>query len=310
MWPVNELVGLGCPCSGSRWSPTRRRRSRGPRRRRRRRARPRGRRPGLLTLGAGSGCSRWRTGSSRRRSRRWRRAVISQPPMPPGRRRRARVRLAEDDDRRRSTKTIAEQRERVLARRRGRGCARGTRSRSARPRRSAAHSRFGMWVSEFSAKAPLTLLTANQPMPATSELRPAGQDVAAEAERDPATDHLRDAELRPAGATGHLREGAEAGAEHDGARRPARTVWPKNSDRDHADEDRRELEVGRHPGPEQVDRACRAAPRRDELGAAGLDGDDASPYVPSRTSAMTVGVAGLRGHGTILGWRGAGSAEQ
>ena len=32
-----------------------------------------------------------------------------------------------------------------------------------------------MWVSVFSASAPLTLLTANQPMPATTELIPAGR---------------------------------------------------------------------------------------------------------------------------------------
>ena len=32
-----------------------------------------------------------------------------------------------------------------------------------------------MWVSAFSASAPLTLLTANQPMPATRALIPAGR---------------------------------------------------------------------------------------------------------------------------------------
>ena len=36
-------------------------------------------------------------------------------------------------------------------------------------------STSGMWVSAFSASAPLTLFTANQPMPATTELIPAGR---------------------------------------------------------------------------------------------------------------------------------------
>jgi hypothetical protein len=31
-----------------------------------------------------------------------------------------------------------------------------------------------MWVRTFSANAPLTLLTANQPMPAVTEFSPAG----------------------------------------------------------------------------------------------------------------------------------------
>ncbi len=33
----------------------------------------------------------------------------------------------------------------------------------------------GMWVREFSASVPLTLFTANQPMPAVTELIPAGR---------------------------------------------------------------------------------------------------------------------------------------
>ena len=36
------------------------------------------------------------------------------------------------------------------------------------------HSTLGRWVSTFSANAPLTLLTANQPMPAVTEFSPAG----------------------------------------------------------------------------------------------------------------------------------------
>ena len=36
------------------------------------------------------------------------------------------------------------------------------------------HSTSGMWVSALSASAPLTLFTANQPMPATRALIPAG----------------------------------------------------------------------------------------------------------------------------------------
>ena len=37
------------------------------------------------------------------------------------------------------------------------------------------HSTSGRWVSAFSANAPLTLFTANQPMPAVTEFIPAGR---------------------------------------------------------------------------------------------------------------------------------------
>jgi len=37
------------------------------------------------------------------------------------------------------------------------------------------HRAFGMWVRVFRAKAPLTLLTANQPIPAVIEFSPAGR---------------------------------------------------------------------------------------------------------------------------------------
>ena len=39
------------------------------------------------------------------------------------------------------------------------------------------HSHLGRWVSVFSANAPLTLLTANQPMPAVIEFSPAGSTL-------------------------------------------------------------------------------------------------------------------------------------
>jgi len=42
-------------------------------------------------------------------------------------------------------------------------------------------------------------------------------------------------------------------------------------DREHADEDRGELEVGRHPGPEQVERPAVPFPGRDVLGAPWFD---------------------------------------
>jgi hypothetical protein len=77
----------------------------------------------------------------------------------------------------------------------------------------------GIPVSTDRASVPLTLLTANQPIPAMTE------------------------------------------------------------DGDDAHEDRRELEVRRHPGPQQVERPPVSLPRRDELGAAGLDGDHLRPVV-------------------------------
>ena len=38
-------------------------------------------------------------------------------------------------------------------------------------------STCGRWVSTFSASAPLTLFTANQPMPAVTEFSPAGSTL-------------------------------------------------------------------------------------------------------------------------------------
>ena len=39
------------------------------------------------------------------------------------------------------------------------------------------HSTCGQWVSTFSAKAPLMLFTANQPIPAVTEFSPAGSTL-------------------------------------------------------------------------------------------------------------------------------------
>ena len=39
------------------------------------------------------------------------------------------------------------------------------------------HSGLGRWVSVFSANVPLTLFTANQPMPAVIEFSPAGSTL-------------------------------------------------------------------------------------------------------------------------------------
>jgi hypothetical protein len=70
-----------------------------------------------------------------------------------------------------------------------------------------------------------------------------GQDVAEKPERDPGLDHLRDAELGAAGGQHGLRERAQAGAEHDRQDRLGQAL-PPEQDRQAADEDRGELEVG------------------------------------------------------------------
>ena len=87
------------------------------------------------------------------------------------------------------------------------------------------HRPFGQrWYSACSASAPLTLLTANQPMPATSALMPAGRMLPQEAERAAAEHHLRQARARGPQRRQHaVRDRAERRAEHDRRTPPART---------------------------------------------------------------------------------------
>ena len=62
---------------------------------------------------------------------------------------------------------------------------------------------------------------------------------------------------------------------------------PEEQDGEDADEDRGELEVGRHPGPEQLERL--AVPLVSGMNSAppGSTVATRSPYLPSRTSATT-----------------------
>jgi len=63
------------------------------------------------------------------------------------------------------------------------------------------------------------------------------------------------------------------GAEHQrGDRLPK--AQPEDGNRQHADEHGRELEVRRHPRPEQLRRPAVSLVERDELGTAGLDDGD------------------------------------
>jgi hypothetical protein len=91
---------------------------------------------------------------------------------------------------------------------------------------------------------PLTLFTANQPIPAVMALIPAA-----------------------------LGDGAEAGADHDGedGGPEAHAQAPHAEE---ADEDRRELHVRRAPDPEELQRPAVPLAERDELRPAGLYGDD------------------------------------
>jgi hypothetical protein len=66
---------------------------------------------------------------------------------------------------------------------------------------------------------------------------------------------------------------------HDDGRDRLAEGLPEVEDGDDPHEDRRELEVRRHPGPQQVERPPVSLLRRDELGAAGLDGDHLRPVV-------------------------------
>ena len=109
-------------------------------------------------------------------------------------------------------------------------------------------------VSAASANPPLTLFTANQPMPAVIEFSPAGRKLPMNPNR---------ACSAPSGIgrcsgpnwTARRATRAERGSQHDRQDRlPERQ--PEEQHADDADEDRGEFQVGRRPGPEQLDGAA------------------------------------------------------
>ena len=133
---------------------------------------------------------------------------------------------------------------------------------------------LGSEVSADRASVPLMLLTANQPMPAVTALSPAGRMLPQYPKG------IRDwiicgtPNSGPRTPSSAVRQRAQRRAEHDGEHR-LRERQPEGRDREHADEHGGVFEVGRRPGPEQRQRAAVPLVERDELGAAGLDGDDA-----------------------------------
>ena len=96
------------------------------------------------------------------------------------------------------------------------------------------------------------------------------QDVAQEAEGSPALDHHGNPEFGSPGRQDPVGERAERGADHDRARGLGH-VEPEDGDPEDSDVDGRELEVRRHPGPEQVERSAMALAKRDVLHASRLD---------------------------------------
>ena len=122
--------------------------------------------------------------------------------------------------------------------------------------------------------------------PGRHRVQPSRQDVADETERDPALDHLRDAEPWATAAQEALSERAEPRSKDDRQDRvPERLA--EERDGDHPDEHRRELEVRRRPGPKQGPRDPVPLRQRNELRAPGLNCRD----------DVTIGaVANLGGH--------------
>jgi hypothetical protein len=100
-----------------------------------------------------------------------------------------------------------------------------------------------------------------------------GQRVAPEAERDPAEHHLRDAVVGAAGRERRVGQRAEPVADHDGER-GLPEVQAERRNREHAEEDRGEFEVGGGPGPEQLERFAVFVGGGDRFDPARFDGDD------------------------------------
>ena len=131
-----------------------------------------------------------------------------------------------------------------------------------------------MWNSVDSANAPLTLLVANHPTPAVIDISSGRHHVALEPERQPAQHHLRNTVQRPTRGQEVVRERAESGADDDaGDGLPERHAVIR--DREHTDEDRRELEVGRRPRPEQLTRLSVPVRLGDVFVSAGFNRGDA-----------------------------------
>jgi len=130
--------------------------------------------------------------------------------------------------------------------------------------------------SAFSANAPLTLLTANQPMPADEgRWTPAGQDVAQVAEPDPGKSTICGTpNRRSPGRPARPSTPSRAGTEHEARSVAIQNDRPKNQTPMTPTEDGRELHVRRHPRPELLQGLAVALAERDELGPAGLDRRD------------------------------------
>jgi hypothetical protein len=101
------------------------------------------------------------------------------------------------------------------------------------------------------------------------------QRVAAVTEREPAQHHLRDARSGPARRQHTVGQRREPVAEQDG-RHGLRERQPEHQHGQDADEDRRELEVGGGPGPEELARAAVPLGLGDRFVATRLDGNHAA----------------------------------
>jgi hypothetical protein len=110
-------------------------------------------------------------------------------------------------------------------------------------------------------------------------VQPGREHVPPVAEAEPGQHHLGHAVLRAAGRQDALRDRAAGRADHDGQHRLPEAE-PERGDREDADKDRGELQVGRGPGPEELQGPAVPLVQGDELGAAGLDGHEAFAVVP------------------------------
>ena len=200
--------------------------------------------------------------------------MISQPPRPPppaAARRSAALGMI----------TIAASRNamtrngKATARTRAGSCARRRRWRSGRRTTISSDSSLGMWVSAVERERAADAVDREPADAGDDRVEPGRQGVAEVAERDPGQDHLRYAGPRARGRRAPPWVRLPSAVPSTMARIAiGRTTGRRSSTAMHADEDGGELHVGRDPGQEQLDRVAVPLGQRDELGAAGLDGDD------------------------------------
>src|SRR5213076_1288819 len=127
-------------------------------------------------------------------------------------------------------------------------------------------------TSASSAKAPLTLLTMNQPMDPVKALRPAGRMLPRKPNAPRLSTIMGTPNLGPQDDRTQWVSDPSALPMRIESRLPE--AEPEHRHAEHPDEDRGELEVRRQPRPEEIDRFSVPLLQGDVFDAAWLDGGD------------------------------------